>query len=169
MERAGISPIEGLDDPHLATAAWADWRLEACRGLCLLVAIGVIGFGGGNIEQRSTQHELVSSVPIRKQAVVADAMKAIRQDVEQKAAHELADRQSHGLALRGTVLAVILPAKADMVVVEIEQPAIGDGDTVGVARKISQDLDRACERTFGENDPDPPPQKWSDLKYVLWH
>jgi hypothetical protein len=43
----------------------------------------MIGFGGGNIEQRSTQHKLVSSVPIRKQSVVTNAMKAIRQDMEQ--------------------------------------------------------------------------------------
>ena len=121
--------------------------------LCLLIAIGVIGFGGGNIEERSTQRELVSSVPIRKQSVVADAMKAIRQDMEQEAAHELPNSQPHHLILVVAVVPVILPAKADMRVCEFEQPTVADGDTMGVARKISQELLRACERTLGENHP----------------
>jgi hypothetical protein len=86
----------------------------------LLFAICVIGFGGGNTEERPTQHELVSSVPIRKQSVVADAMKAIRQDVEQEAAHELASGELHDLILVVAILAIVLPTKADMPVREVE-------------------------------------------------
>ena len=90
---------------------------------------------------------------VGEQAIITNAVESIRQHVEQEAAHELADRQTHGLALRGTVLAVILPAKADMVVVEIYETAVGDGDTVGVAGEIGKHLSRACERALGVDDP----------------
>src|SRR5450759_5662026 len=90
---------------------------------------------------------------VGEQAIVTNAMESIRQDVEQEAADELANRQPHDLASSNAILTIILPAKTDMLVREIEQPAVGDGYTVRIARKISQDLARACERTLGENDP----------------
>jgi hypothetical protein len=82
--------------------------------------IGAIGFGGWNIEERSTQDELVGAMAVSKQAVVANAVEPIRQDVEQEAPHELTDRQSHDFPSRSTALPVILPAKTDVVIVEIE-------------------------------------------------
>jgi hypothetical protein len=36
---------------------------------------------------------------------------------------------------------------------EFEQAAVADGDSVRVAREISQDLLRTCERALGENYP----------------
>jgi hypothetical protein len=119
----------------------------------LLIGSGAIGFGGWNIKERSTQHEFARSVPIRKQAVVADAMKAIRQHVKQEAAHELANGELHDLVLVVAILTIVLPAKTDMLVAEFEQPAVADGNAMGVARKIRQDLARACERALGENHP----------------
>src|SRR5688572_2484139 len=90
---------------------------------------------------------------VSKQGVVAKAVEAGRQDVGQEAPHELTDRQSHDFALSRTVLPVILPAKTDMVVVEIEQPAIGDGDAVGVTAQLGENLLRACEWTLGIDHP----------------
>lgn len=40
-----------------------------------------------------------------------------------------------------------------MLIGEIEQPAIGDSDTMGVPRKIGENLRRACEGTLGVDDP----------------
>ena len=37
----------------------------------------------------------------------------------------------------------------------MEQPAVGDGDAMGVPRKIGQDLLWTCERTLGVNNPFP--------------
>src|ERR1700692_2339312 len=52
-----------------------------------------------------------------------------------------------------SVLPVILPAKADVIVGDFEEPAVGDGDAMGVPRKIGQDLLRSRERTLGVNHP----------------
>src|SRR5439155_8366053 len=140
MERTRVCSVEALDDLHSTAAARARWQFGCCCGLCLLIVIGAIRFGGWNIEERSTQHELVGAMAVSKQAVVANAVEPVRQDVEQEAPHELTDRQSHDFASRRTALPVILPAKTDMVVVEIEQSAIGDGDTVGVTGQIGENL-----------------------------
>lgn len=70
--------------------------------------------------------------PLVNRPVVANAVEPVRQYVEQKAAHELANGEIHDLVLVVAILAIVLPAKTDMVVVEIEQSAVGDGDTVGV-------------------------------------
>ena len=152
MERARICTIKALDDLHSAAAARAGGPLENWRGLSL-IPIGGTGFSGGNMEERSTQHELVGAMSVSKQAVVANAVEPVRQDVEQKAAHELASGELHDLVLVVAILTVVFPAKTDVVIVEIEQPAIGDGDTVGVTGQIGENLLRACEWTLGVHDP----------------
>ena len=44
----------------------------------------------------------------------------------------------HDLVSVGSVGAVILPFEGDAVVVEGDEPAVGDGDAVGVAREVRQ-------------------------------
>ena len=73
-----------------------------------------------------------------EQAVVADAVEAARQDVEQEAADELVGRERHDLLAVGAVAAIILVAEGDAGLVEGEQPAVRDGDAVGVARQIGE-------------------------------
>ncbi len=48
---------------------------------------------------------------------------------------------------------VLLPAEADVRLVEIDQAAIGDRDAMGVARKIGQYLLGTAERLFSIHDP----------------
>ena len=109
----------------------------------------------GYIEQFSTQRHLVRTVPIREQTIMTYAMEPIGKHVQQETAHELANGELHDLVLVVAILTVVLPAKADMLVGEIKQPAVADGDAVSVPRKIGQDLPRACEWTLGVNDPFP--------------
>ena len=90
---------------------------------------------------------------IGEQAVVTDAMEAGWEDVEQEAAHELADVEAHDLAALTAVLAIVLPAETDMGRVEIEQTAVGDRDAMRIARQIGQDLLRTGEGLFGIDDP----------------
>ena len=61
-----------------------------------------------------------------EQPVVANAMEAGWQDVEQEAAHELAHVEAHDFVLVMSVLAIVLPAETDMGRVEIKQAAVGD-------------------------------------------
>ena len=58
---------------------------------------------------------------VGQEAVVADAMEAVRQHVEQEAANELAGVEGHRLA--PVVVAVVLPQEADPALAEVEQAA----------------------------------------------
>ena len=82
---------------------------------------------------------------------MADAMKAVRHGMQQEPPHEFARRQRHHLGLG--VMAVVLPGEADLVVGEPGQPAIGDGDAVGVAAQIGQHLLGPRKRALGIDDP----------------
>ena len=49
--------------------------------------------------------------------------------------------------------AIVLPPEGDAVAVERDQPAVGDGDAVGVAREIGQHGLGPAERALGVDDP----------------
>jgi len=117
-----------------------------------VIAVGVRGSRRWHIESPSTEFELVGAMAVGEQAVVTDAMEAGWEDVEQEAAHELADVETHDLAPTA-VLAIVLPAETDMGRVEIEQTAVGDRDAMRIAREIGQDLQRTGEGLFGIDDP----------------
>jgi len=69
---------------------------------------------------------------------MADAMEALRQNVEQQAPDELAGRQRHRAKPLPAVAAVVLEAEGDATVIEADQSAARDGDAVGVAREIGE-------------------------------
>ena len=90
---------------------------------------------------------------VRQEAVVANTMEAIRQDVEEKATNELADFQAHDLALVTTPFAVRLPAKGHVGRIERKQAAVGDRNPMGIAREISQDLFGTHKGLVGIDEP----------------
>ena len=128
--------IECFDDDHATAAAWARWRFVAEGGRAGVIAVGLRGSRRWQIESPSTEFELVGAMAVGEQAVVTDAMEAGWEDVEQEAAHELTDVETHDLAAMTAVLAIVLPAETDMGRVEMEQTAVGDRDAMGVAREI---------------------------------
>ena len=74
--------------------------------------------------------------------------------MHQEAADELAwVERHHPVVSLSAVKAIILPLEGDAVVVGRDQAAVGDGDAVGVARKIAQDFLRSTEWTLGIDDP----------------
>src|ERR1700676_5623815 len=90
---------------------------------------------------------------VGKEAVAANAMEAIRQHMEQEAAYELGDRDSHDFALVIAAFPIVLPAEGDVGLVEIEQASVGDRDAMSVAREIGQDLLGTGEGLFGIDEP----------------
>jgi len=82
--RPGLAPAsEGLDDDHVATAAWA--RRSGVERLFGRVIIGRWRDG----EQFAGARVAGLARRTREQAIVADAVEPARQDVEQEAADEL--------------------------------------------------------------------------------
>ena len=80
-------------------------------------------------------------------------MEAVRQDMDQEASDELADGQCHDLLAFATIGAIVLPPEGDAGAVAGDQPGVGDGDAVGIARQIGQHGLWPAERALGIDDP----------------
>src|SRR5262245_28675240 len=82
--------------------------------------------------------EVLGALAIGEQAVVTDAVEAAGQYVDEEAADELIAGQRHDLDPLPSLGAIVLPPEGDAVVVEGDQPAVGDGDAVSVAAEIGE-------------------------------
>jgi len=105
----------------------------------------------GLLEQARTEWKEFRSPPVSKKSKVADAHKAVRQQMEQKAAQELVDGQSHEPLL--VAVSGVAPAKSYVALGESNQPAVGNGNAMSVGTKIAQHVFWPAERPFGVDDP----------------
>ena len=103
------------------------------------------------IEKFAAKGELGGAMAVGHEAEMADAMEAVGQRMKQEAADELVGLELHDLCR--AVLAVVLPGEGDMIVVEGDEPAVGDRDAMGVAAEIGQDLCGSAEGPLGVNNP----------------
>ena len=84
---------------------------------------------------------------------MSDAVKAARQNVDQEAADELGGGERHDLLAITTFGTIVLPSEADAGSIAGDQPAVGNGDTVGIARQIGQHGLWPAERALGIDHP----------------
>jgi hypothetical protein len=110
-------------------------------------------------EQLAHPGDVMRADAAGQQAVVANAMEAARQDVNEKAADELGDGKRHRLLAIAPLDPIILPSECDGAVSERDQPAVGDGDAMGVARQIGQNGLGSAEGSLGIDDPFDPAQR----------
>lgn len=82
---------------------------------------------------------------------MTDADESFGQYVKEEAAQELDRVECHDARL--VAMRIIAPAEADALSIEVKQTMIGDRDTVGVAAKIAQHLQRATEGRLGVDYP----------------
>src|SRR5262245_57341594 len=115
--------LEGLDDDHAPATARA-WRGKRIRGGRLLVCVRWQGSG----EQLAGLRQVFLSGAAGEQAVVANAMEALRQDMQQEAANELGRRQRHGGVAAWPFDPVVLDLEGDAALVGVVQAPVGDGD-----------------------------------------
>src|SRR5215831_14471206 len=126
-----------LDNEHAAAAGWAR-RAMIGRGVrtdsvvCCRRAV-VRGWGADKL---LGTRDVGFAAGARQQPVVADAVEPLRQNVEQEAPDELVGGERHCAVPRLPVAAVILVAEGHAALVESNEPAVGDGDTMGVAGEI---------------------------------
>jgi len=139
--------LEDLDDDHATAAAWTSWFA------------GIGGGGGGpafrfcNGEQFTRMYDVVGASAFGEQAVVADAVEALRQHVDEEAANELVGGERHALVSITALDAVVLPLEGDALLVEGDRAAVRDGNAVGVARQIGQHCLRSAEWRLAVDDP----------------
>src|SRR5271168_4452749 len=137
--------LECLDDDHAPAAAWT-----GIRGWLGLTVIGTAGVGGlpgrlRDVEQLTGTSDVPGPAAIGEQTVMADAVEPTWQHVDQEAADELVDGECHQLAPLVLLGAVILPFEGDTGIIERDEAAVGDGDTMGVAGQVGQHGFRAAE------------------------
>ena len=113
---------EDLHDDHRRAAVPADEE----RSDTISVASWLGGDLGHDVQQLAHQREVGLRRTVGQQPVVADAMEAAGQHMQQEAAHELAGLQRHRLVARAALGAVVLPAEGDA--------ALVDGDAGGCWR-----------------------------------
>ena len=128
------------------------------RFCCLFAGVAADGFDRVNRDHRGREQfastrDILGTLAAGEQAVVADAMEARGQYVHQEPADELAGRKRHHLVSRGTFDPVVLPSEGDALVIGCDQAAVGDGNAVGIAGEIAQDLLGASERVLAINHP----------------
>src|SRR5580658_9140188 len=105
------------------------------------------------MEQFASGGDVTLAVGVGEQTVVADAMKARGQHVQQEATHELVRLQGHGFVARTSVFAVVLPTEGDAASIQGQKPRVGDRHAMGVTRQIGENLLRTCERALRIDDP----------------
>jgi hypothetical protein len=71
--------------------------------------------------------------------------------MKQEAAQEFLRRKGHHSLVIS--VGIIFPAKGDLVVFEGDQAMVGDGDAMGVAAEITEDVMGTAERWFGIHHP----------------
>ncbi len=106
-------------------------------GLCRGFAIGGVG-GRLYVEEFADLRDVGGPIAVGEQSIMSDAVKTLRVHMEEEAADELGDVEGHGFVATGPVDAIVLAIEGDGIVLESDQAAIGDRDTVGVAREISE-------------------------------
>ena len=91
------------------------------------------------------------SVAVAEEAVIADAVEPMRQDVEEKAADEFLRGKGHRFLL--AVVPIVLVSEADLTGFDVQQAIVGDRDAMGVAADVIQHLFGSGEGSLGIDHP----------------
>ena len=108
------------------------------------------GFDRYGAQQSHTKRQLIFAAAIGEPAEVSDLYKPRRKDMLQEAAQELHCADGHDFAL---AIPIIAPAEAHLAILEGDQPRVRDGDAVGVAGEIFQNLLGSAKRRLGIDHP----------------
>jgi len=143
---------KALDDAHDAPTIGTGRNLgPGMEGRIQGRRLGIVWRCPLIIEKFAAEGEFGSAMAVGHEAEVADAMEAVGQRVKKEAADELVGLEPHDFCR--AVLAVVLPGKGDVILVEGYEPAVGDGDAMGVAAEIGQHLCGPAEGPLGVNNP----------------
>src|SRR3954451_2550594 len=88
---------------------------------------------------------------VAEEAEVPDAVKPVRQHMDQKAPDELLTWEGHYLL--AAAVSVILPSEPHFAVVHGHKSVVGDGDAMSVTPDVVENLGRARERPLRVDHP----------------
>ena len=96
-----------------------------------------------------------------QEAEVADARKCLGHDVEEEASDELGGVQGEGLL--GSLVLSVPVREGDGAVADVGDAVVGDGDPMGVASEVVEDVGGSWERGLRVDDPGRVPQGPEEL------
>ena len=131
----------------------AAFALGAAAIDCRLLLMGdeVSALWSRGLEVLPAESKRLTAIAVGEQTEVADLDEATRQHVKQEATDELNRIEAHDLD--AVVVSGVAPFKTHLSVVQVQEPAIGDGNTMGVACQVLQDMLGTAERRLGIDDP----------------
>jgi hypothetical protein len=112
--------------------------------------IGALARFVSNAQKFTHPREVFTAVALGEKAVMPDAVKAVGEDMQEKAAQELMRAKPYDAASPAS--AIVLVAKRHLGVGDVDQPGIADGGPMGVAGEIGQHALRPAERGLGVDD-----------------
>lgn len=115
-----LGGCEAAHDNQLSAAAWAwqtedPWRLIVVAFTFIACIFPALRLG---TEQVSNPDDIGDPIAISEETVVADAMLAFGQDVDEEAADELVRLQDHGCVSASAVDAVVFDFEGHTVAIE---------------------------------------------------
>src|SRR5262245_51749794 len=122
-----------LDNDYAAAAARA-WRTMIGGGVRIGGVVRRINLRHWSSHQLPGARDVGLAAGARQQPVVADAMKPLWQNVEQKAPDELVGGERHCAVPRPPAAAVILVAEGHAARIESKETTVRDGDAMGGVR-----------------------------------
>ena len=153
MSDGGGQDTDALHDADRADRT--DAERAAGEGLVTVVRVGQRGQHRRRwwrgVEELAAAGQLARACAVAEQSVVADALEAVRHDMEQEASDELVSAEGHDFV--AVVVAIVLPAEGDGAVLDPGQPGVGDGNAMSVAAEIGEHVLRSTERRLGVDHP----------------
>ena len=92
-----------------------------------------------------------TSSTVGEESEVSDANQPLGQDVDEEAAQELMSGNCHDLLL--AAVGIVSPAEGDAIALKSHEAMVGNGDAVGVAGQVVENMFGAPERRLGINHP----------------
>jgi hypothetical protein len=104
-----------------------------------------------SLQEFSAEFQRLATLRIGQKAKVADLDQAGRQDVEEEAPDEFDGVQRHEFSL--VAMSGVTPAKRDPIILHGNQAPVGNGNPVGIAGQIFEDLLGSTEGRLGMDYP----------------
>ena len=117
----------------------------------VLLLAGDDGLGFRHGKEPTTLRQLLRTVAIAEETVIADPLKIAGWDMNEKSPDELLGADCHRLLL--ATATIVLPAEADFATVDVEDAVVGNGDAMRIAADIVEDLFWSRKGRLGVDDP----------------
>ena len=143
--------LEAVNDDHAAIAGRAREAQDSWIVVILDKLVGLAWRCGA--KQGPDAIKIGGALAVGEQAVMADPMEPVREDVEQEAPDELEGCDGHDLSLEPTTSTVVLVVEGNAVVGGVDQAIVGHRDPVGVAAEIGERAGRSLEGLLAVDEP----------------